>query len=81
MSCKELQADLVSYNSAINACDKGEQWERALDLRLGGEVDCILGLILVRSGSFEAILHAMPGLGQLQRRHQCMFQAVARSLV
>ena len=29
MECYSLQADTVSYNMAISACEKGQRWEMA----------------------------------------------------
>ena len=32
MPMNRLQPDVVSYNSAISACDKSEQWQAALHM-------------------------------------------------
>ena len=34
-----VQRDTITYNSAISACEKGEQWQQALELfeRMRGE--------------------------------------------
>ena len=28
----QLEPNVISYNSAISACEKGQQWEQALSL-------------------------------------------------
>merc|ERR1712039_270496 len=32
MQCHKLENDIISYNSAISACEKGQQWMVALSL-------------------------------------------------
>jgi len=32
MKARGLQPDVISYNAAISACEKGLQWEKTLEL-------------------------------------------------
>eukprot|EP00439_Symbiodinium_sp_Y106_P003853 s7770_g1.t1 len=50
----ELQADLISYNTAISACGKGSAWQAAL-LLLGEVSDTRLELDLI---SYDAAMSA-----------------------
>ena len=65
---RALKPDVISYNAAMSACDKGRQWQRALEVMEGMPQRALKPDVI----GYSAAISACDKGGQWQRALDCL---------